>query len=367
MQMSSEETSAPRVSSQSSVDVPAAADGRELHELRKEVVEARNLVIKTDNLLKNMHAEIKKMGARQDEFARRRFLSSATAYVLFAIIWGVGAFMVARSDSSQEREKSAANEAHARQLSAQVEQLQKQEVVRRDTSEKAGRIYEQLGSEKEGPGLNQAMTNAIRMDRQLLSPLEAKALEDRVASMKSAVAQAALDRGQRAYRQGDWKGASTELGRYLELSPGAAEPVVYFHVGHARAMTREWPGVIPAMEAFLKNAGGTKTAQTAGFYLGEAYEEGGNYAKASEAYSRAQALYPGSDLAPAIRAKLRRLPSLQTAAANAQGAGGAAATQFPAGGQVGASRPAPSAAQGPSGATAPAAQGPSGATAQTPR
>ena len=314
IRMSEDTTSQPRVTSIPS-DLSPAADGRELHELRKEVVEARNLVIKTDNLLKNMHAEIKKMGLRQEDFAKRRFFSSAAAYVCFAVIAIVGAFAVARSDSAQEREKSAANEARARQLATQVEQLQNKEVARRDVSEKAARIYDQLGSEKEGPGLNQAMSNAVRMDRQMLSPLEAKAMEDRVASMKSAVAQAALDRGSRAYRVGDWRGAATELGRYLELSP-SSEPLVNFHLGHARAMTREWQGVIAPMETFLKTAGTTKTAQTAGFYLGQAYEEAGNFGKATDAYQRAQSLYPGSDLAPLIRSRIRRL---QAAAAAAQG------------------------------------------------
>jgi tetratricopeptide (TPR) repeat protein len=322
MQMSSDETNPPR---HITTDLPPAADGRELHELRKEVVEARNLVIKTDNLLKNMHAEIKKMGARQDEFAKRRFWSSGTAYVCISVIAVVGAMALARSESGHEREQSAQNEARAKQLTQQVEQLQKQEATRREVSEKAARVYEQIGREKEGPGLNQAMSNAVRIDRQMLSPLEAKALEDRVASMKNAVAQGALDRGQRGYRLGDWKGAATELGRYAELSPASVDPLVNFHLGHARAMIREWPGVIAPMEAFLKTAGSTKGAQMAGYYLGVAYEEAGNYGKATDAYNKAAALYPGSDLAPIIRAKLRRLPSLQAAAATAQGQGGVAA------------------------------------------
>lgn len=309
---------------------PPTGEGRELIELRKEVVEARNLVIKTDNLLKNMHAEIKKMGIRQEDFAKRRTTSSATAYVLFAVIAMVGAFALARSESAQEREKSAANEARARQLAAQVDQLQAKEAARREVSEKAARVYGQIGSEKEGPALNQAMSSAVRIDRQMLSPLEAKALEDRVASMKSTVAQAALDRGQRAYRLGDWKGAAVELGRYVELSPGA-EPLVNFHLGHARAMNREWPGVIAPMEAFLKSAGSTKTAQTAGFYLGQAYEETGNAGKANDAYQRAQSLYPGSDLAPLIRSRIRHLQAAAAASqpATAPGAAPAAAAAAP--------------------------------------
>jgi tetratricopeptide (TPR) repeat protein len=41
--------------------------------------------------------------------------------------------------------------------------------------------------------------------------------------------------------------------------------------------------------------------------LGQAYEETGNNQKAREAYERAERLYPGSDFAPMIRNRLRRL------------------------------------------------------------
>src|SRR5947209_15772273 len=63
-------------------------------EIRREVIESRNLVIKTDNLLKNLHAEVKMVGKRQEDFQKRQFLSSAVAYALFAAIAIAGAIVV---------------------------------------------------------------------------------------------------------------------------------------------------------------------------------------------------------------------------------------------------------------------------------
>jgi len=79
----SEEITAPR-------SIPPAVEHpgpeRDLSELRREVIESRNLVIKTDNLLKNLHAELKQMGRKQELFEKRHMTTSVAAYFLFAAL-----------------------------------------------------------------------------------------------------------------------------------------------------------------------------------------------------------------------------------------------------------------------------------------
>src|SRR5881296_3449087 len=75
----------------------AGRDG-DLSTLRKELIEARNLVIKTDNLLKNLHAELKQMGRKQELFEKRHMMTSVAAYFLFAALATLGAFSFARSE-----------------------------------------------------------------------------------------------------------------------------------------------------------------------------------------------------------------------------------------------------------------------------
>ena len=292
--------------------VPAAADAppserREFSELRKEVVEARNLIIKTDNLLKNMHAELKRVGDRQEEFARRRFFSSAVAYVLFALLAALGAFSVAKTDSAREREQSAAAESKARELQQKYEALQHNDLARSEASEKAARVFDQLASEKEGAGLSQAMANALRVDRKLLSALETKALDDRVATLKTQVAQAALERGNAAVRRNEHKAVSVDYGRYLDLVGSTNDPQIYFHLGYSRAQLQEFGAAIDPLEKFLKAQSQGKLAQSAGYWLGMAYESTGASAKAVDAYQKAVALFPGSELAPVLRNRLRKL------------------------------------------------------------
>jgi TolA-binding protein len=304
---------APGTTKNPAVVVQAPPEGppserRDFSELRKEVVEARNLIIKTDNLLKNMHAELKRVGERQDEFARKQLFSSAVAYALFVIVLAAGAWAVARSDSAREREQSQAAESRSRELQQKLEASQRAEQGRREASDKAFRVFDQLATEKEGPGLSQAMSNAVRLERKELSQLEAKALDDRVAALKTAVAQGALERGGQAVRRNDHKAVSLEYGRYLDMVGTTNDPQIYFHLGYSRAQLKEFPASIDPLERFLKAQAQGKLAQSAGYWLGMAYEETGATAKAAEAYNRAIALFPGSELAPVMRGRLRKLP-----------------------------------------------------------
>jgi len=146
----SEETAAPR-SVPPVVEHPSAGD-RDLSDLRREVIESRNLVIKTDNLLKNLHAELKQMGRKQELFEKRHMMTSVAAYFLFAAIATLGAFTFARSEIRGAREESATNEGKAKQLTQELETTRRLDAARREASEKAARAYDLLGSEKEGPG-----------------------------------------------------------------------------------------------------------------------------------------------------------------------------------------------------------------------
>jgi tetratricopeptide (TPR) repeat protein len=306
MMTMSEETSTPRISTAPALE--PGSDG-EIAALRKEVIEARNLVIKTDNLLKNLHAELKQMGRKHEEQEKRHWMTSVTAYVAMAVLAGVGAIAYARAEVRTAREEAQANESRAVALQKDAEKIKGADQVRRDASEKALRVYDLLGSEKEGPALNQAMTQAMHLDRAQISALESKAIDDRAAGMKQKIAESARSAGESAFRRQDWKAASQELGRYVELEPKPADNMIWFHLGSARVQTREFQGAVQPLENFLKSTGGTKTAQYAGLLLGQAYEEVGNPNRAREVYERAVALYPGSDFAPMIRNRLRKLAS----------------------------------------------------------
>src|SRR5205085_2737286 len=58
----------------------------ELHELRREVIESRGLVIKTNNLTNALAADLKAIAKRQVGYERRISWNSAAAYVVFVLV-----------------------------------------------------------------------------------------------------------------------------------------------------------------------------------------------------------------------------------------------------------------------------------------
>ncbi len=58
----------------------------ELAEIKREVIESRGLVIKTNNLTNALSADIKSIAKRQQSYERRLSLNSAVAYVAFILV-----------------------------------------------------------------------------------------------------------------------------------------------------------------------------------------------------------------------------------------------------------------------------------------
>src|SRR3989454_4371546 len=112
-----DETSSPR-------SLPPHAEGGrdgDISTLRKELIEARNLVIKTDTLLKNLHAELKQMGRKHEEQEKRHWMTSVTAYIGFAVIAGVGAIAYANAEVRTARSDAQANEARSEEHTSELQ------------------------------------------------------------------------------------------------------------------------------------------------------------------------------------------------------------------------------------------------------
>ena len=58
----------------------------ELREIKREIIESRGLVIKTNNLTNALSADIKSIAKRQQTYERRLSWNSATAYVVFVVV-----------------------------------------------------------------------------------------------------------------------------------------------------------------------------------------------------------------------------------------------------------------------------------------
>lgn len=120
----------------------------ELREIKREIVESRGLIIKTNNLTNALAADLKTIAKRQLGFERRAFWNSASANLLFVVVV-IGVVKLAwdaRVDSVQaetrgSREKLA-------KLEADLKEMQKRADDRARAESAAAAFYELVRAER---------------------------------------------------------------------------------------------------------------------------------------------------------------------------------------------------------------------------
>ncbi len=114
----------------------------ELEEIKREIVESRSLSIKTNNLVNALSADLKSIAKRQQNYERRVFVNSATAYaVTIAVIlvfvklaWDIRLEAV-RGESRESRERGE-------QLEKEIKTLQAREEAQARVSRRASEFYQ---------------------------------------------------------------------------------------------------------------------------------------------------------------------------------------------------------------------------------
>ena len=289
---------------------------KELSELKKEVVEARNLVIKSDNLLKNLHAELKVVAKRNDDNYRRTWFASGAAYLIFLGMAVAVSFFASKASVSGEkaqvevaRAEVDAQKKRVEELTAQLAQKNTETETHRVTAQQALGAY-RLMSEGEGEGRLKGIDEIAKLDRTKLSALEQKALDERARLLKNELAQSAFERGKIAFRKDDMKGAATDLRRYLTLDPDGPDAVqASFFLGTAQFQLHDYQAAVTNLEKFVANGKGQKNVDYGLLLLGQSHEQLGNNARAIEVYKQGMTTFSGSEFAPQMQRRMRMLQS----------------------------------------------------------
>jgi len=120
----------------------------ELRELRREVIESRGLVIKTNNLVNALSADLKSIAKRQSGYERRITWNSATAYGIFVVTVLLGVkvlydYALENRDSESGRLKNEVT-----QLRTERDELKRREEARGKTDTRAASLYELVKANK---------------------------------------------------------------------------------------------------------------------------------------------------------------------------------------------------------------------------
>src|SRR5882762_864461 len=189
----------------------------ELREIKREIIESRGLVIKTNNLTNALSADIKSIAKRQQTYERRLSLNSATAYVVFVVVV-LGALKFAwdaRVDAikGEIEQKAADNE----RLRKESREILKRDEDRARAEVKAAQFFELIRAGKRAEVVEQ--WEAIK--KEPLSKAEMAAFTDAVDKAKNELALLQFQQAVDKARVQRWQEAATlyeESLKYKEYS-----------------------------------------------------------------------------------------------------------------------------------------------------
>lgn len=275
-----------------------------LEEIRREVIESRNVTIKADNLLKNLHAELKLLGKQQEEGRKHQWVSSAVAYVLFAALCTGAAIMVSAARSSSATAEKEKLEKQAASLGEQLEKQKADQVANAQAERAAAEVYK-LMTTLPGDERLKGIDALAKLDQSRLSSLEKIALEERAGQLKKEIGQAAFERGRAAFRRNDFPSAALELERYLVMSPNSEEALdACFFLGASLLQIQKPDKAVAPLARFVKEDRKSKTRDYGMLLLAQAYEQTRQFELAIATAQEALATYPASEFAPLLRARL---------------------------------------------------------------
>ena len=190
----------------------------ELREIKREIIESRGLVIKTNNLTNALSADIRSIAKRQQMYERRITWSSATSYVVFVLVVfaALKLAMDARIDQlkgeSEQRVKDIAR------MKDELSRAQQHEIDRQTADERAGKFYELVRQGKR----TDLIAQWEQMKGQPLSKAEAAMFGDAVERAKNELAAQLYQQGMDKVRVQRWQEAASAFEESIKYREDAA-------------------------------------------------------------------------------------------------------------------------------------------------
>ena len=272
-----------------------------LAELKKEIIETRNLVIRNDNLLKTFGADLKTIGRKQENFERKQWISSAIAYVLFVALASGAAYLASQGYLAQAQSEIEALTQKAQEATLAAKQAEEELAKAREASQAALAAYQKLMDA--APSEREAVVAEVHaVDKTRLSRLEARALEDRARAMIQQLANEKFESGRAAYRRKDWRTAVDDLLKGMSLWPDhPLAPEHSFFLGTAANETRQYELVEQYLTRYIEEQKGRGNKDYAYLLLGNAQAALGKLSQAEATLRRGLERFPNSQFATSMR------------------------------------------------------------------
>jgi TolA-binding protein len=276
----------------------------ELREIKREIIESRGLVIKTNNLANALSADIKSIAKRQQGYERRIAWNSATAYVVFVVVVLAALKLAfdARFDSIEAATKHLRDE--SARMGQELDAARQREAERQAAELEAAKFYDLV---KQGKRMD-LIKGWESMRSKPLSKAEAQFLADAVDRAKSEQAALLYVQGLDGVHLQRWQEAATAFEDSLRYAEnGAVAPQARLQLANAYRKLRRQRDAIPLLEQLSESSTDKDAQDDALEALAWCQTEIESYDDAKNTWRTLLRRFPDSHFAPEAKLALQTL------------------------------------------------------------
>lgn len=231
------------------VHVHAEVD-EELREIKREIIESRGLVIKTNNLTSALSADIKSIAKRQQGYERRISWNSAVAYIVFVIVVFAGLKLAMDARREQLTEKADAFAADNVRLKGELRDLHERDRERAAAEARAAQFYDLIRQGKRADLVDQWE----QIKTQPLSKAEQAIFSDAVEKARNELAGQLYQQAMDKVRVQRWQEAGAAFEQSLKYKEDAAiGPAVRLGLAESYRHLNKQKEAIPILTALAEN------------------------------------------------------------------------------------------------------------------
>jgi TolA-binding protein len=250
------------------VSRPVAAEdhGDELRDIKREIVESRGLIIKTNNLTNALAADLKSISKRQIGFERRAFWNSAGANLLFVVVV-IGVVKLAwdaRIDAVTA--ETSGSKTKIVKLEKEIEELRKRSDERVRSESEAAAFYELVRADR-----RQELIDQFESIRQRpLTRAELAFFTDAVERARAELSIKSYQLGLDHMRTGRWHEAAVAFEEAIKQKETASHtPSARLNLGRAYRKLNRQRDAIPILAQLSEASTDKEVMDDATFLLAE--------------------------------------------------------------------------------------------------
>jgi len=303
--------------------------GKAFEEIKREVIESRNLVIKTDSLLKNLHAELKLLGKQQGDFRKKVWVSSAAAYVLFALLCGLGAVTIGSLRTSTANAELEKAQKVAHEANVHMQEMKEERQLRESALRQAADLFRAMSS-SQGDERLKSIEALSKLEADKLPVLVREMLLDKAEQLKQEIGATAFERGKQAMRRQEFSVAIPALTQFIALGPPENDLLeALLLLGNALVQTRNHAAAVEHLQRYTSLSKRGRSREFAQLLLVQSLDATGARDEATKLAREALDGNPNGEFASNFRNRLSKRTSRGEADASVAPSGPAAASASP--------------------------------------